>query len=416
VRIAVWHNLPSGGGKRALFDHVSGLRARGHEIEAWCPPTADQSYLPLKDLCTEHVVPYAGKSPRAWTPVGRLLYPVAAIEARLGAMDRHARECASQIDAGRFDVLYANPCTLFRTPFVGRHAKTPSVLYLQEPFRSLYEASPGPPWAALPPSPSPWWSPSRARTVARDVAAKHALRIQVREETASAAAFDRILVNSLFSRESVLRAYGLESRVCYLGVDTDLFRPTGEAREPFVVSVGGFASNKGPDRAVRAIATIARESRPKLVWIGNYSDRGEAESIERMAKDLGVELQIRVRATDTELVSILSRATAMVYTPRLEPFGLAPLEANACGTPVVAIAEGGVRETVQEGVNGLLAPDDDSDALGRLIERLLASREATDEMGRRARAHVEACWSVRKSIDNIERHLERVIRSSRRDE
>jgi len=44
----------------------------------------------------------------------------------------------------------------------------------------------------------------------------------------------------------------------------------------------------------------------------------------------------------------------MVYSARLEPFGLAPLEANACATPVVAVAEGGVRESIRNGVNGVL--------------------------------------------------------------
>jgi len=58
--------------------------------------------------------------------------------------------------------------------------------------------------------------------------------------------------------------------------------------------------------------------------------------------------------SDEELVEVLNRATALVYTSRLEPFGFAPLEANACATPVVAVAEGGVRETMRNGVNGIL--------------------------------------------------------------
>jgi hypothetical protein len=67
VRIAVWHNLPSGGGKRALVDQVAALQARGHHIESWCPPSADQDFLPLGQLIPEHVVPVppvsAGSAP-----------------------------------------------------------------------------------------------------------------------------------------------------------------------------------------------------------------------------------------------------------------------------------------------------------------------------------------------------------------
>ena len=57
MRIAIWHNLPSGGGKRGLYDHVDYLVATGHYVESWCPPSADQSFLPLRHLITEHVLP-----------------------------------------------------------------------------------------------------------------------------------------------------------------------------------------------------------------------------------------------------------------------------------------------------------------------------------------------------------------------
>src|SRR5438034_4095223 len=55
MRIAVWHNLPMGGGKRALYEHVCGLVQRGHYVEAWCPPTAPQTYLPLSPMIKEHI-------------------------------------------------------------------------------------------------------------------------------------------------------------------------------------------------------------------------------------------------------------------------------------------------------------------------------------------------------------------------
>src|SRR6516165_4331271 len=98
MRIAVWHNLPSGGGKRALFDQVRDLVARGHEVEAWCPPTADRSYLPLSDVVREHVVPLMLKAPSDSEPrLLRKLHPLHwSVRARLRAMNQHCRECARQ--------------------------------------------------------------------------------------------------------------------------------------------------------------------------------------------------------------------------------------------------------------------------------------------------------------------------------
>jgi glycosyltransferase involved in cell wall biosynthesis len=321
---------------------------------------------------------------------------------RLAAIDEHCRACGSEIGAGRFDVLLANTCTWFHSTPIARHVRLPSVLYLQEPFRRLYEATAGQAWSAPPDGTS-------LRRIARHAVATYAHSIQVRDEIANAATFDRILVNSSFSRESLLRAYGLESRVSWLGIDLERFRPTGEPRERFVVALGGFDRGKGGDRAVRALATIPAAERPRLVWIANFSREGFEGEVRRLAKDSGVELDLRVRIPDAEVVSLLSRAALMLYTSRLEPFGLAPLEANACGTPVVAIAEGGVRETIQDGVNGFVAPDDDPVVLGRLVSQLTSSPARADELGRRALAHVRERWGVSRSIDEIERHLREVV-------
>jgi len=72
LRIAVWHNLPTGGGKRALYCHVRGLVERGHTVEAWCPPTADQAHLPLSALIPEHIVPLHWDDGRPRNPAARV--------------------------------------------------------------------------------------------------------------------------------------------------------------------------------------------------------------------------------------------------------------------------------------------------------------------------------------------------------
>ena len=86
-------------------------------------------------------------------------------------------------------------------------------------------------------------------------------------------------------------------------------------------------------------------------------------------------------------MNILNRAMLMIYTPRLEPFGFAPLEANACGTPVLAVAEGGVRETIVDGVNGLLV-DDDPRAMADAVTRLSNDREYARRLGQAGRKQV----------------------------
>jgi glycosyltransferase involved in cell wall biosynthesis len=101
----------------------------------------------------------------------------------------------------------------------------------------------------------------------------------------------------------------------------------------------------------------------------------------------------------------------MVYAPRLEPFGLAPLEANACGLPVVAVAEGGVRETIIDQVNGLLV-DNYPDAMAAAIQRLRNDPSFASRLGSTGRKAVEAKWGLDRALDRLEQHLQRYAQKS----
>lgn len=414
MRIAVWHNLPSGGGKRALFDHVRGLVARGHYVESWCPSTADQTYLPLSELISETVLPlHIGADVQDVGGVRSGWRSYKVMKQRLSAMDAHCAACAEQINRGRFDVLFANSCTFFRTTSIARHTHLPSCLYLQEPYRWLYEALPTLPWIAR--EDTLRGNKSAIVRLSEDIGeivGTQRLRLQMREEIHNAAAFDLILVNSLYSRESILRAYGIESEVCYLGVDQDRFKPTGETKERYIVSLGGLYLGKGAERTIAALAALPSKKRPRLVWVGNFSDPTYERQLRKVAAEQKVDFDLRVRVGHDELRSLLSRATMMVYTPRLEPFGLAPLEANACGTPVVAIAEGGVRETVRHGVNGLLVENPEPQSIADAVAHLIDNPDLLQTLSLSAQNYVRDFWSIGSAIDRLEKALGRLSGNS----
>jgi glycosyltransferase involved in cell wall biosynthesis len=408
MRIAVWHNLPSGGGKRALYYHVRGLVERGHSVEAWCPSTSDRKYLPLSEFITEHVVPI--DIPRrnkfvATRPWLRELH-VDELELRQAkALDEHCQKCAEEINSGNFDILFANSSIIQAVSSIGRYVKTNKVLYLQEPNRILYEAGVyGLPWVAIPAMSRPWLHPrSYLRWFLSDLIRTRQFRILARDERLNASAFDLILVNSYFSRESLLRAYGLDSTVCYLGVDTQVFANHQHPRENFVVGVGQLYSNKNVEFVIKAVAKIAAP-RPRLVWIANRRADWYEEKMQSLAESHKVTFEARASIDDYELVDILNRATAMVYAPRLEPFGLAPLEANACGLPVVAVAEGGVRETIIDGVNGLLVQHQPQ-MMAHAVERLGHDKDLATQLSKNGSKIVQEKWSVEAAVERLEIQL-----------
>ena len=403
MKIAVWYNLPSGGAKRALHDHLKGLVERGHTVEVWRPPIAQADYLPISERAPEHVVPLG-------IPCGIPKGIVQKIERRIlvrQAMREHSKAVARQIADGGFDVLFANTCEIYHSPWIGRYLQMPKLLYLQEPQRFLYEAQPRLPWVALPEGERRSWKPRAIAKRALDALNARAVRLQGADELQNAQSFERILVNSNFSRESTLRAYGLDSEVCYLGIDASRFANLGLPREPFAISVGAFHPSKNPEFVIRAIGSI-REGRPRLVWVANNAEPGYVERMRALAQGLQVELDLRQYIPDAELIDLLNRASVLAYAPRLEPFGYAPLEANACGCPAVVVAEGGVKESVREGINGVVVPHR-PEAMGTAVADLLAHPDTTRAMGERAAAHVREAWTLERATEELERHLREVV-------
>lgn len=389
MKIAVWHNLPSGGGKRQLYYHIKGLIEQGHYVESWCTSTAASSdFLPLSDLIKENVVPLDGFSPK----FNHTFRNKSTVKSLINAMERHCQKCAEQINSKGFDVLFINACAFLRTSSIAEFATIPTVLYLGEPYRWFYESLPSLPWRDFS---SIWLNAG--------------IKLQALKEVEYARATDLILVNSLYSRESVLKSYSLESKVCYLGVDSNYYKILSSTKKNYVIGLGTLYHAKGIDRAIKAIATIEKVKRPPLVWIGNGAWQDDLNGYIALAKALEVDFIYHLNVTDDFVLRSLNEASVMLYTSRLEPFGLSPLEANACGTGVVGIAEGGFREIIIDGVNGFLTSNEDYDELGRLILTFTSNLVYAAEFGKQCRIHVEKHWSIKKCSSNIENYLRNVI-------
>jgi glycosyltransferase involved in cell wall biosynthesis len=417
MNIAVWHNLPSGGASRALHQHIKGLAQRGHSVTVYTTSLADSTYLDVDQYAgTPKIVPLdlTVRIRHQYRDQLRslALLPDTQVERMLAACEASA----AQIRAGGHDVLFANSCQTFMMPYIGRFLTMPKVLYLGEPNRPLFEAFPTQRWAALPSAAGRWRKETYRKAFWRDIFEQRQARVRVREEITNYESFDTVLLNSYFSNESVVRAYGADhtgdtqrNQVCYLGIDAELFPYQNLARQPFVMGLGALFSHKRPDTAIRTLAHIPAARRPPLVWVGNMGNGEYVAELTQLAQQLGVDFQPRQRVSQTELTTLLNTATCLLYTSELEPFGFAPLEANACGLPVVAVAEGGIRETVIHEKNGLLAPREPA-RLAAAVDRLLTDAALHQRLSEQARTWVAKQWTTAAAIDRLETALQQAIR------
>lgn len=143
-------------------------------------------------------------------------------------------------------------------------------------------------------------------------------------------------------RGRIARAYGRESVVIQPPVDAAYYRPADRSREDFYLVVSALVPYKRLDHAIVA----CRESKRRLIVIGAGPERAR---LERLA---GPETQMLGWQSDEVIRDHLQRCRALLF-PGVEDFGIVPIEALACGTPVIAFGEGGAAETVDNLVGAI---------------------------------------------------------------
>jgi glycosyltransferase involved in cell wall biosynthesis len=148
------------------------------------------------------------------------------------------------------------------------------------------------------------------------------------------------------------------------GVDLELFSPVGtqapRTAQYRIVSVGRFVPRKGFDVVIRALPHMPET---ELVVVGGpgrsqFNSDPEVRRLRALAAELGVGDRVRLHGSVArgDMPALLRSADVVACTPWYEPFGIVPLEAMACGIPVVASAVGGMLDTVVDEVTGRLVP------------------------------------------------------------
>ncbi len=223
---------------------------------------------------------------------------------------------------------------------------------------------------------------------------------------------DCIIAECPQDREDLLRLYDAdEDRMAVVpcGFDAEEFAPMsraaarqqlGLAQDEFIVlQLGRLVPRKGIDNVIRAIGCLPPETPARLLVVGGDASTAEEARtpeiarLRQVARDCGVadRVEFTGHRQRRELRRYYAAADVFVTTPWYEPFGITPLEAMACGTPVIASRVGGLQHTVQDGLTGYLVPPRDPAALAQRLAEVQQNRLHAAALGRagmrRARAH-----------------------------
>jgi glycosyltransferase involved in cell wall biosynthesis len=209
--------------------------------------------------------------------------------------------------------------------------------------------------------------------------ARAALRPLARWDAATSGRPDRYVANSQYVARRIRRYYNRSASVVAPPVDTAFYTPSTRAPEPYLLVVSALVPYKRLDVAI----ATARAADLPLKIAGEGNDRARLEEL------AGPGVEFLGRATDEEVRELYRGATA-VLLPGEEDFGIVPVEAQACGRPVVALARGGALETIVDGVTGVLVDGRAPAAWAGAVRRVRDGLEAgTAFQPDRIRRHAE---------------------------
>jgi len=185
------------------------------------------------------------------------------------------------------------------------------------------------------------------------------LSAMARWDVATAGRVSRYVAISQYVAARIRRYYNRGASVVYPPVDTALFRPSGKPPGASLLIVSALVPYKRIDLAIRACALAGAPLR--IV--------GRGPELARLRETAGPSVEFLGSLSDEQVRTAYQDAAA-VLLPGIEDFGIVPVEAQACGRPVIALAEGGACETVIDGSTGILVAEPTDTAFAAAIDRV----------------------------------------------
>lgn len=350
MKIAFFHELTPLSGARKVVDEYAKILSKDNQVDLYY--VDDKEDLRVKTIFNNvHFFKFASNQSRAYRD---------SIE--LVILFLLHKKIAALIKKNNYDCIFISPSKLTQAPFLLGLVSN-AIYFCQEPLRIVYD-----PLMSI---------PTGLQTFKKSY---ELLNRRIRKLIDANNLHDAkiVLCNSEFSRNNIYKAYGVNAKVCYLGVDTEKFAPKKSKKLYDLLFVGEQSEVEGYDLLKEVLRMYKKE--PSV----QYITRGKSgESI-----------------TEEELVNEINKSKIVLALSRNEPFGLLPIEAMSCGVPVIAVSEGGLKESVINGVTGYLIKRNKSE-LKEQIDFLLNNENLRNKLGKNSRERVLSKFTWEESVERF---------------
>ncbi len=365
MRIAFFHELPKGGARIALSEIAHGL-SKKHEVDLYY--VDDESNKSEEAIYNKSY--FFRFIPKPWKG-NNAKVRIYKDTRELFNIDRLHKKIAKLIDSKKYDLVFVNASKYIEAPFILRHLKTLSVFYLHDPhFRVVYEHV----YISEPADPIRRYYEKVHRKILKIIDRNNILKASY------------LIANSKFTKKTTYKSYGIDSEVGYLGTDTKFFKPS-----------------------------LIVEKDIDVLYIGSKDVLDGYPVLVKIKKFLDGKVKIRTLFNEDEWLApeqireLYRRSRIVLCLAVNEPFGLLAIEAASVGVPVIAIDEGGYKETIINGKTGYLVKRDPKN-IAKKIMNILTNPKKMDLLSKNSRTHALKNWSWDKKISNISDLLEKIIK------
>ena len=211
-------------------------------------------------------------------------------------------------------------------------------------------------------------------------------------------------------RADTVKTFGIQNeiRVIHNFVNCDIYKPVPEERSatPLMIHLSNFRPVKRVQDCIRILAQVRKTVDARLLMVGDGPERGPAE---QLARQLGVGASAEFVGKQNHVERLIRRAHVILMPSEMESFGLAALEAMACGVVPVATNVGGVPELITDGVDGCLEAVGDIDSLAARATEILTDPALHASMATAARHTASTRFCSENLIPLYEQYYEQVL-------